>query len=154
MVCIVVGAVLLVENVSFSGDAKFAESVDTALERVEAWVAEHKTDILERRNSALFQMLRECNDAKANPLFEDLIETFMAARMRPRCWKNLVDPNWPVDKIELNIAIKKETLDNKWVLYAMAPEKAEISAEEMELFAPDKWRRRRLTHQIDALIKL
>jgi hypothetical protein len=99
-------------------------------------------------------MLKEINKLEPTPLFADIVDSFMAAPTRPRCWKRLVDPNWPVDEWELNETIKQEHLDNKWVLYAMAPDKAHVTPEQMHLFDPQRWSGRQLVHQLDALVIL
>jgi hypothetical protein len=99
-------------------------------------------------------MLKEIDNLKPTPLFSDIVGSFMAAPTRPRCWKRLVDPNWPVDEWELNQTIKQEHLDNKWVLYAMAPDKAQVTPDQMHLFDPQRWSGRQLVHQLDALVIL
>jgi hypothetical protein len=145
---------LTYNNVSLASDEAFARRLDAAIEKGLAWTQVHKETILKRRNVALIKMLTEIESLRATPVFSDIISSFMAAPSQPRCWKRLVDPNWPVDEIELNIAIKKEHIDNKWVLYAMAPDKAKITPEEMDLFNPERWQGRKLTHQLDALLVL
>jgi hypothetical protein len=146
--------VLVYNNISTVSDAVFAKRVDAAIESAEQWVKSHRMDILIEKNAALLKMLNECDELKANPLFKEIIRNFMAARSRPECWKRLIDPNWPVDEVELNRTIEKESIDNKWVLYAMAPDKARITPEEMHLFEPERWQRRQLAHQLNALVTL
>lgn len=146
--------VLVYNNVSAISDAVFAKRVDTAIESAEKWVKNHRMDILEEKNAALLKMLSECDEVKANPLFKEIVRNFMAARFRPECWKRLIDPNWPVDERELNRTIEKGGIDNKWVLYAIAKEDAKVTAEEMHLFDPQRWQRRQLTHQLNALVTL
>ncbi len=145
---------LAYNNVSLASDEAFAKRLDAAIERCLNWTEAHRDVILKKKNIALIKMLTEIESLRATPIFSDIVSSFMAAPTRPRCWKRLVDPNWPVDEIELNIAIKKEYIDNKWVLYAMAPDKAKITPEEMDLFNPERWQGRKLTHQLDALITL
>ena len=101
-------------------------------------------------------MLRECNDIRPNPVFGGIVTSFLNEPMThySRCWKHEVEPNWPIDKLELNIAIKKEYIDNKWALYAIAPDKAEVKPEELGLFDAQRWHRRQLTHQVFALTML
>ncbi|MDD5063937.1 MAG: hypothetical protein PHQ35_04145 [Phycisphaerae bacterium] len=147
-------AALIHNNVSFTSDEVFAEQMDTAIASAEKWVSSNKMDILERRNIGLLKMLRECDAMKPNPVFEEIVKSFLAARCQPECWKRLIDPNWPVNEMELNQTIKNENTDNKWVLYAMAPDKAKITPEEMHLFEPERWRGRKLAHQLDALTAL
>jgi hypothetical protein len=147
-------AALLYNNVSTVSDAVFAKRVDTAIESAEKWVKSHRMDILEEKNTALFKMLSECDELKANPLFKEIIRNLLETKSRSECWKRLIDPNWPVDKLELNRTIEKESIDNKWVLYAIATEEAKVTAEEMHLFDPQRWQRRQLTHQLNALVTL
>ncbi len=152
---VLAGAVILAfNNVSFLSGATFAKRVDIAIESSEKWVEEHREDILKKKNVALLKMLDECGKLRPNPVFEEIIESFMEMRVRPECWKRLIDPNWPVNEWELNQTIEKEAIDNKWVLYAIAPEKAGVSAEELDLFNPERWQQRQLTHQLDALVTL
>ena len=145
---------LAYNNVSLASDEAFARRLNAAIGKGLAWTQVHKETILKRRNVALIKMLTEIESLRATPVFSDIVSSFMATPSRPRCWKRLVDPNWPVDEIELNIAIKKEYIDNKWVLYAMAPDKVKITPEEMDLFNPERWQGRKLTHQLDALLLL
>jgi len=148
------GGVLVCNNVSVVSDAAFAKRVDAAIELAEKWVESHKMDILERKNVALLKMLSECDELKANPVFKEIIRIFLATKSWPECWKRLVDPNWPVDELELNRTIEKEQIANKWVLYAIAPDKAKITPEELHLFEPERWQRRQLTHQLNTLVTL
>jgi hypothetical protein len=147
-------AAMLYNNVSIVSDAVFANRVDTAIESAEKWVNSHRSDILEVKNVALLKMLSECDEVRANPLFKEIISNFLIARSRPECWKRLIDPNQPVNAIELNQTIEKESIDNKWVLYAIATEQAEITPQEMKLFDRHRWQRRQLTHQLNALVTL
>lgn len=149
------GAVMLVfNNISFVGDAAFAKRVDTAIESAEQWVSNNREDISKEKNIGLLKMLRECSEIKHNPMFEEIVKSFLAARCHPECWKRLIDPNWPVNGPELNRTIEKENIDNKWVLYAIATEEAKITPEEMHLFDPHRWQWRQLTHQLNALVIL
>lgn len=142
---------LIYNNVSFYSDEAFAKRVDAAIEKTLVWTKTHEGEIVKRGNIGLIKMLKEIENLRATPVFSDIISSFMAAPKRPKCWKRLVDPNWPVDELELNVTIKKERLDNKWILYAMAPDSAKITPEEMQLFEPEQWRGRKLAHQLDAL---
>jgi hypothetical protein len=128
LVCAIAAALLINNNISFSAD--------------------------QERNIALIKMLREIETLSPTPLISDIIGNFMATPTRPRCWKRLVDPNWPVDETELNITIKRESLDNKWVLYAIAPDKAKVTPKELGMFDRERWQQRKLTHQLDALLML
>lgn len=145
---------LIHNNVSLTSNDAFAAQIDAAIASAEKWVSSNKKDILEKKNIGLLKMLRECNELKANTTFEEIVRHFLATKSRPECWKRLIDPNWPVNELELNQAIKNENTDNKWVLYAMAPDKARIAPEEMHLLEPGRWRGRKLAHQLDALTTL
>ena len=147
-------AALTYNNVSIISDAVFTSRVDTAIESAEKWVENHRIDILEKKNSSLLKMLSECDEVKANPLFDEIVGSFMATKVHPKCWKRLIDPNWPVNGPELNQTIAKESIDNKWVLYAIATDEAKITPEEMHLFDPQRWQWRQLTHQLNALVTL
>ena len=120
-------AALTYNNVSIISDAVFTSRVDTAIESAEKWVENHRIDILEKKNSSLLKMLSECDEVKANPLFDEIVGSFMATKVHPKCWKRLIDPNWPVNGPELNQTIAKESIDNKWVLYAIATDEAKIA---------------------------
>jgi len=146
--------VLVYNNVSFTSDEVFAAQVDAAIEKSLDWSKVHKGEIIRKGNIGLIKMLKEIQTLRPTPLFSDIISGFMAVPRQPNCWKRLIDPNWPIDKLELNMTIKKECLDNKWALYAIAPDIAEITPEEMHLFEPERWSGRELAHQLDALIAL
>jgi hypothetical protein len=154
LVAVFGAGLLLYDNISLVSDETFAEQIDAAIEGGLAWTKTNKDTILKKPNVGLQKMLNEINHLKPTPLFSDIVSSFMAAPIRPRCWKRLVDPNWPVNERELNETIEKEHRDNKWVLYAMAPDKAEIKPDQMRLFDPHRWSGRQLVHQLDALIIL
>ena len=145
---------LAYNNVSLSSDKAFAKKIDGAIEKGIGWTKAKKGTILETPNTALIKMLKEADNIRQVTLFADIVNEFMSMPTRPKCWKRLLDPNWPVDDIELNITIEKEYLDNKWVLYAIAPDKAKVNPNGLGLFERDKWQRRKLTHQLDALLQL
>lgn len=154
IICIAIG--LAYNNVSLTTDAKFAKQLDLALESSEKWVQEHRVEVLELKNVAMMAMLRECNDIKANPVFGEMVKTFLNEPIKnyTSCWRKEVDPNLPVNEWNLNHAIEKECIDNKWTLYALAPDIAKITPEQMRLFEPQCWKKRQLTHQFYALIIL
>jgi hypothetical protein len=154
LVCAIVAALLINNNISFSADQDFQKRLDAAIEKSLTWTQNHRETILKKRNIALIKMLREIETLSPTPLISDITGNFMATPTRPRCWKRLIDPNWPVDETELNITIKRESLDNKWVLYAIAPDKAKVTPEELGMFDPERWQQRKLTHQLDALLML
>ncbi len=154
IICIAIG--LAYNNVSLTTDANFAKQLDLALERSGKWVQEHRVEVLELKNTAMLAMLRECNDIKANPVFGEMVGTFLSTPIKnyTSCWRKEVDTNLPVNEWNLNHAIEKECIDNKWTLYALAPDIAKITPEQMRLFDPQHWKRRQLTHQLYALIIL
>jgi hypothetical protein len=147
-------AILLNNNVSLTSDAAFEKKLNAALEKAIQWTVEHESEIIEKKNMALIKILNEINKVKPEPTFERIVSAIMDSNLRPRCWKALIDPNWHVDDIELNIAIKNQYLDNQWVLYSLAPDIAKFDPNKAGLFEPDKWQDRKLTHQLDALLKL
>ncbi len=154
---IVVGAsIWLCNNVSFTANESFAGNLDICIGRAEKWVQANKNNMLGKPNTALLMMLRKCDELKSNPLFKDVIKTFLDKPILHyvTCWKSEVDPNRPVNSFDLNRTIEKESIDNKWMLYAMAPDKAHITPEEMFLFDAERWQNRQLTHQLIALVRL
>ncbi|MHC4618548.1 MAG: hypothetical protein ACYTEQ_12435 [Planctomycetota bacterium] len=154
LTCALAAALLVNNNVSCAGDQAFAKRLDTAIADCLFWTETHRQTILKRKNVALITMLKEIEGLKPTPVISDIIRDFMAAPARPKCWKRLVDPNWPVDDVELNMTMDKESLDNKWSLYAMAPDSVKVTGQELGLFDPRRWHGRKLTHQLDALIIL
>ncbi len=154
LTCALAAALLLNNNVSCASDQAFVKQLDAAIGDCLFWTETHKQTILKRKNVALITMLKEIEGLKPTPVISDIIRDFMAAPARPQCSKRLVDPNWPVDEVELNIKMEKESLDNKWSLYAMAPGKLKVTGRELGLFDPKRWDGRKLTHQLDALIIL
>jgi len=148
-------AVMLVNNnVSFISDEAFAKQIDEAIENALVWTQAHKAEIIKRKNLGLIKMLNDINELKATPLFSDIVENVMVSPLLPNCWKRLINPNCPTDEAELNASIKEQPLDNKWILYAVAPDKAKITPEQLQLFDPHRWWGRRLAHQLDALTTL
>ncbi len=150
-VLVVLVGIFLYNNVSLSSDKEFAKRLDAAIEKAVFWVEDHKTEILQKKNAALIRMLLECDNIEPNAILSDVVESFRLGPIRPQCWKALVDPNYRPDQIELNITIKNEIVDNKWVLYALAPDLADITPQQVQMFDPDRWQGRQLTHQLDAL---
>ena len=152
----VLGSVLVIafNNCSIYNDKKFPDEINKAIEKATDWVHNNETEILKAKNVALIKMLQDCNNLYPAGRFGVICDKFMAAPAYLACWKALIDPNFPVKKFELNQAIKNEYIDNKWTLYAIAPDKADITPEQIELFSPDKWNGRQLTHQLWSLIPL
>ncbi len=155
MVIFILAAVLY-NNVALWSDKAFAGRLDSAINNAEKWVEKHKSEILEEKNAALLTMLRECNDLKPNLVFGGIVVSFLIEPMthHSKCWKREVDPNHPINAFDLNKAIGDEYLDNKWALYAVAPDKAKFDAEKSGLFDRQRWHRRQLTHQLFALTML
>jgi hypothetical protein len=152
----ILGYILIfaLNNCSIWSDKKFSEKLDEAIKQAANWVHYNEAEILRVKNIALIKMLQDCNSLYPQGKFAVICNKFMAAPAWPACWKALIDPNYPVQKWELNQAIKKEYIDNKWILYAIAPDKADITPEQMQLFSPDKWNGRQLTHQLWGLVHL
>ncbi len=141
-------------NISFKSDKAFERSLDNAIENAIGWIDNHQEHLVRKQpNMALLRMIKECDKMSPNPLFEKILEDYMALNSRPFCWRAVLDPNWPVDRLEVNITLKKENIDNQWVLFAVAPDKVEMNAEQLQIFDPDKWHGRQLTHQLSALVQ-
>lgn len=155
-IAVAIVAAIAYNNISLWSDAPFASRLDSAISRSEKWVEEHRLEILKEKNVALITMLRECNDLRPNPVFGGIVTSFLNEPMThySRCWKREVDPNCPIDNLELNTAIANDYIDNKWALYAIAPDKAAVKPEELGLFDAERWHRRQLTHQLFALTML
>ena len=148
---------LLYNNLSFSDTQTSLRQLDSAIAGGENWVSQHTLEILTEKNAALITMLAECSRVKANPTFDHIVKTFMQTPIwdYSQCWKKEVDPNWPfLNKRYLNKAISEEYIDNKWALYALAPDMANITPGQMRLFDPECWHGRQLTHQLFALTLL
>ncbi|MBN1787143.1 MAG: hypothetical protein JW806_01965 [Sedimentisphaerales bacterium] len=145
---------MVFNNYSLWSDRKFSNKIDKAIEKATAWVHDNEEDILRVKNAALIKMLQDCITLYPEGNFDVIHDKFMATPVKPACWKALIDPNFPIQKWELNQTIKNECIDNKWILYAMAPDKAGITPEQMEFLLPDKWNYWQLTHQLWALIHL
>lgn len=141
-------------NVSFASEEQFNRSFRAALANTEKWIAANQETILKGNSIGLFKMMQECNQMHETPGSAYIVDSFLKKPSRPVCWKALLDPDWPVDADELNKTMKQGDIDNKWTLYAIAPEKSKFTPEELGLFKPDHWKRRQLTHQLWALIHL
>jgi hypothetical protein len=153
--CIVLwAAAMLYNNVSMQNNKAFSASLDKSISEAAAWISERESAILNTPNVALLKMLDECDKMHPTPEFSGMVKKFMLKGARPKCWKALIDPNWPVDKIELNETIKREYIDNKWILYALSPQQADVTPEQLGLFNYDAWNGRQLTHQLWGLIRL
>ena len=141
-------------NASLTGDQTFARKLDIAIEKAHNWVKLQQQDILKEGNIALIRMLQDIGTMQPDPLYRDTVDSFMTRPARPDCWKRLIDPNRPLMSSELNRTITQEYIDNKWTIYSIAPESANVTPEELKLFEPDYWHDRRLNHQLWALIHL
>ncbi len=161
VVLIAVGALafavaLFYNNVSLTTDKGFAKELDASLSQAQKWIEQHTDDILNKKNAALLTMLRECDDVKPTPIFNSIVHTFLDTPISHHtvCWKREVDPSWPVNEHGLSETIEKENIDEKWCLYAIAPDIAKITPDQMDLFNPHRWQFRQLTHQLWALVIL
>lgn len=144
----------LYNNVSLASDTQFENSLQTALQNAEHWVNENQQTILKEKNIALLKMLQECNQMHESPVITAIVSSFLKEPARPRCWRVLLEPDWPVDEEELNKTFQHEYIDNQWILYALAPNKVRTTPEYLGLFELNRWKRRQLTHQLWALIHL
>lgn len=144
----------LYNNLSLTSEESFNQSLRRALQNGESWLANNQEMILERKNIALLKMLQECNQMHETRSGAFIVSSFLKEPFRPRCWRALMDPEWPVDADELNKTIQQEYIDNKWILYAIASEKSEFTPEELGIFELNRWKKRQLTHQLWALIHL
>jgi len=142
-------------NCSFMNDEEFVRRLDDSIEKATGWVRSHRNDILTRKNMALLRMLQDADQLHKEPLFGEIVQKIMSLPLRPDCWKRLIDPEHPVQYREIHHLIKNEVIDNKWILYAIAPKKAKLTEAQMkDFFDPDRWQKRQLTHQLWALIHL
>jgi hypothetical protein len=143
-------------NITLTKDEIFKENIDTAIEQAENWVVQNKDNIVENRNTAMLLMLSMCDQIKPHPDFRDAVGTFLKQPIfgHTVCWKRMLDPNWPVTEQALERTLKKEIIDYKWMVYAIAPDKVNITAKQMNLFDRNRWQKRQLTHQLLALILL
>jgi hypothetical protein len=142
-------------NVSLMSDASFSRLIDAAIERSAQWVASHKSDIYQWNNIALTRMLQDCETMHSDPRIKEIVDYSLKLPMNPDCWKRLIEPDHFVRSYEINDLIEKEPIDNKWILYAIAPEKATLEKDAMNgLFDSRRWNNRQLTHQLWALIHL
>ena len=150
------GSILIIvfNNCSLWSNRKFSNKLDKAIEEATVWVHSNEAEILRANNIALIKMLQECNVLCPTGNFGIICDKFMATPIRPACWKAFIDPNYPVQKWELNSAIEKGHLDDKWILYAIAPDKADITPEQMGLFSREKRDILKTIHQLWALIQL
>lgn len=148
-------AAIAYNNIALWSDAAFAQRLDSAIKNADVWVEKHRAIILEESNTALLAMIRECNDIRPNPVFGNIVTSFLNEPMDyTRCWNRLVDPNWEVSALDIKVTVDKVALDYKWMLYAIAPDKTPIYPEKTGLFDGSRWHRRYLTHQLFAVTLL
>ena len=141
-------------NISLIDDHTFARKLDKAIENGNRWIGRRQGEILRKRNIALMRMLQDINRMHPEPLFDNIVKTFLSRPIVPACWAALLEPNKPIPSTILNQTIDREYLDNKWILYALAPEKANVTPDWIGLLESDRWQGRKLTHQLWALIHL
>ncbi len=141
-------------NLPLTNHQTFAQNINLAIENGRIWVELHQREILAKKNIALIRMLQDIDTMHLDPLYSGIVKSFMAKPSRPDCWKRLLDPNHPVTGSDLNKTIEQENIDNKWTLYAIAPESANVTPQQLRLFDSEHWHGRKLTHQLWALIHL
>jgi len=157
LVCLVAaGAVLYgYMNLSTSSDADFARRLDQAIDRANKWVQNHRDDIVYSPNIALVRMLQDASSLHHNELFDRIVNSVLSRRLRPDCWKRLLEADRNISEFEIRQTVEKEPIDNKWILYAIAPEMVKLTDEQREQFYDGRrWRGRQLTHQLWALVHL
>ncbi len=147
-------AALFYNNISIKSDESFSNSLDESIDAAVAWVLLNKKAILETPNAALLKMLDECDKMHKTDSLKKIVNSFMFIPSKPDCWKALIDPNRPINQTEFSNTIEKENIDNKWILYAIGKEKTDITPEQIGLFNYNKWKGRKLTHQLWAIIHL
>jgi hypothetical protein len=147
-------SIIVFNNCSLWSDKKFSNKLDEAIEKATGWVYSNEAEILKTNNVGLIKMLRDCNILHPTGNFGRICDKFMATPSRPACWKAFLDPNYRVQKWELDLAIEKEFIDNKWLLYAIAPDKANITPEQMGLFSREKQDILKTVHKLWALSQL
>ncbi len=146
----------LYNNVSLTDDTAFTADLDRAITRAYDWVKNHQSEL--EVNVALYRMLQDADQCHHDELFSDLVDRLLQKDLREyNCWKRLLDPDRVVSSFSLNqmVQLERNYIDNQWVLYALDPEKASVSGQARDdLFDTEKWNRRKLTHQLWALIHL
>jgi hypothetical protein len=100
-------------------------------------------------------MLQDSCSLHEEQILKDILEATLSTPAYPVCWNLLLAPDYPVQNFSINYTVENEILDNKWILYALAPDKVILSRKQMEQFMNgDLWNGRKLTHQLWALIHL
>ena len=150
-----VGAYLF-NNVSLMSDDGFSARLDESIEQAYQWLTTNRDQL--QINIALYRMLQDADRLHADPLFEQLVGQILQQELfENNSWKLLLDPSRDFSAFNLNRLIEAEShyIDNQWILYALAPQRARLPAAAKEgLFDTEKYRHRQLTHQLWALIHL
>lgn len=142
-------------NVSLMSDKRFARRLDVAIAEATEWVRANQDQITANHNLALFMMLQDCHALKPEPSFPELVERVLTEQEIPGGWRKLLRPEHDINQRQFNARLPFEPLDNRWMLYAIAPRLATPTDEDMAgLYDPDRWSGRRLTHQLLALTQL
>jgi hypothetical protein len=153
--CIILWAAsLLYNNISLQNNKDFSASLDKSIRQAVVWISKGEGAILKSPNIPLLKMLDECDKMHPTAEFLGIIKKLMSKQTRPRCWKALIDPNWPIDQKELYETANNENIDNKWILYAISRGNFNATAEQLGLLDGSRWKGRLLTHQLWALIHL
>lgn len=145
----------LYNNISIKSDQRFTSDLNHATTNAKFWVMENQRSILGGAghiNIELLRMLQDCHTLQNTPVFDNIIQTFMAGNAKPECDKAMLDPDWPIDSNEIKALFNRLIIDYQWELYALAPEKVPADSEKLDFFNPDRWQGRQLTHQLWGLI--
>ena len=151
----VAGGMYGFNNVALMSGDQFDRRLDDAIDQATGWIRAHRWEIASSKNVAMFMFMKDCHEIHPDPLLATLVDGYLAGRITPDCWRRVLDRDHPVDRTGLNRSIRAETIDNRWMLYAVAPDRAELDAEDLEgLFDAGRWKGRQLTHQVLALVRL
>jgi hypothetical protein len=151
----VAGGMYGFNNVALMSGDQFDRRLDDAIDQATGWIRAHRREIASTKNVAMFMVMKDCHEIHPQPLLAGLVDGYLGERITPDCWRRVLDRGHPVDRADLNRTIRNERMDNRWMLYAVAPDQAELDAEDLEgLFDADRWSGRHLTHQLMALIRL
>lgn len=146
---------LIYNNVSLQSQKGFTKDLDSATSKAMLWAIDNERNLLGSTgfiNTALLRMLHDCNGLRHTPAFDRMIEHYMACAVKYEFRKAELDPDWPIDEVQINEAFNEESeIDYKWMIYALAPEKIDVHPEALDFFNPDSWQGRKLTHQLWAL---
>lgn len=142
-------------NISIQGDQRFTEKLDRAITKAAFWTADNEPALLGGEgfiNIALLRMLQDCHQLRSTYAFEHILDRYLTSQVRPSFKKNILDPDWPIEEKEINDVFKTLAIDYQWETYALAPAKVASTAQDLDLFNPDRWQGRQLTHQLWALV--